>query len=421
MTWQDPNWSTVVEWNAALENREEREPQPRDYLWASELGKAPIDVILRMKGVKETNPPNGRSKRKFEAGNYMEWLVSLVYFRAGILKTQQQRIEHQYDGMLRVSGKADFLVGGIPDYTDWERTEALMRELQIPEFIFRTANEIRESLAKKYPEGLKEKFIETKSCSGMMFDAMEKKGWVGQVGHRKQLFFYLKGANYPNGDIVYVDKDSLRMAEVRVQNPGPVEDEYRETVEELTHYYNSSKDIPVEEIIEIKVEEGIEYPTFHWKEGLPQPEPLIVFSKDMGKFSKNFNVEYSGYLSMLYGFEQPSEYAELFKPLIGRWNRVLARLKVGQNRNTWLLEQGLGEQDVQSEMVVIEGKKNRKKIQFVEFGGQKILVPDEIAKGYEITPKNIEVLDEIKGKGFNIDEILADFAGVEEEEGETEE
>lgn len=413
MAYHNPHdWSTVVEWNAALENRSEHEPRERDYLWPSELGKAPIDVILRLKGIKETNPPNGRSKRKFEAGNWMEWVVSLVYSRAGILKSKQQRIEHQYPGMLRVSGKSDFLVGGIPDFEEWERLEANMRELGMPEFIFRTANEIREGLSKKYPEGLGEKFIEVKSCSAIMFDSMERKGWKGQASHRKQLFHYLKGANYPRGDIVYVEKDSLRMAEVPVENPGPVEDEYRESIETLTAYYESSKHLKEEDFIEMVTEEGIDFPVFHWTEGLPPLEPLIVFSHDLGKFSKNFNVEYSGYLKLLYGFDQPSDYADEFQPVIGRWNRVLARLKVGQARAEWLGERGLTEADVQSELVSVPGRKTRVRVFFTPHGP----MPPELCKGYEITDKNREVLLEIQRAGFNIDELIIEFAGAEDEE-----
>jgi hypothetical protein len=412
------DWSTVVEWNASLEEREEREPVARDYLWASELSKSPIDIFLRMRGVRETNPPNGRSKRKFEAGNYMEWLVSLVFIRAGIMLAQQKRIEHQYEGLLKVSGKLDFLVGGIPDFTEWERLEALMRELQVPEFIFRTSRAIRESLVKKYPDGLGERIIEVKSCSSMMFDAMEKKNWVGQAGHRKQLFHYLVGDNRPRGDILYLDKDSLRMAEVRVENPGAVEEEYRSTIETFTKYYNAHKDTPLEQFIEEVEEEGVKSFKFHWQEGLPNIEPLIVFNEDMGKFSKNFNVEYSGYLTPLYGYEQPSEYDDAVKPIVARWNRVVMRVRTGMARLAWLADQGCTEEDVKTEMVVIEGKKNRKKVAFITAieNGEKTFVPDEFMRGYEMTADNLKVLEEIAQNGFDINEIVKNFVEVEEEE-----
>lgn len=360
------DWSTVTEWNASLEAREEREPQARDYLWASELGKSPIDVFLRMRGIKETNPPNGRSRRKFEAGNYMEWLASLVYLRAGIMKEQQTRVEHQYEGLLKVTGKLDFLVGGQPNFEEWDRLESLMKELMMPEFILRTSHAIRESLTAKYPNGLEDRVMEIKSCSAFMFDAMEKKNWVGQAGHRKQLFHYLKGLNKSRGDILYIDKDSLRLAEVRIENPGIVEAEYKNAIEIMTKVYNDGKDIPIENFIG-KVERDGSFFKYTPQEGLPKREELVMFSEDLGKFSKNFNVEYSGYLTPLYGFAQPSEYDEAFKPLISRWNRVLNRVK----------------------------------------------------KGDKMTPKNLEVLDEITGHGFDLNAIVAKFAEGEEEAEDT--
>jgi len=190
-----------------------------------------------------------------------------------------------------------------------------------------------------------------------------KKVWTGMAGHRKQLFHYLKGANYPSGDILYVEKDSLLLSEVPVHNPGEVEAEYRQAIEVLTQYYETAKDMPVESFVK---DYAIGQPSvFEWKEGLPHPEPLVVFSEDLGKFSKNFNVEYSSYLSLLYGFQQPADYDAAFQPLVGRWNRVLTRCKNGD----------------------------------------------------KMTPKNLEVLDEIRNHNFDIEQILRDFA-AEAEEGE---
>ena len=53
---ENNNWSFSQVWNKSLEEREERLLMPRDYLWASELGKSAIDVWLRLKGTKPTNP-----------------------------------------------------------------------------------------------------------------------------------------------------------------------------------------------------------------------------------------------------------------------------------------------------------------------------------------------------------------------------
>jgi hypothetical protein len=362
--WRGNSWTVAPIWNASLENREKRETTPRDYLWASELSKSPVDVFLRQRGIEETNPPNGRSMRKFEAGNYMEWLVSLMFKRAGILKKQQERVEFQYPGLMRVSGRMDFMVGGIPDYSDWERTEELLKELDAPEFIFRAGKQIREEFATQYPEGLAERIIEAKSCSGMMFEAMEKKGWKGQKGHRLQLFLYLIGSIHPKGKLLYVEKDSLRLAEVDIENPSDVEKEFKDKIEMFTMFYENHGQTPLNEFIEPIEQEGKELFIYHHQEGLPTREPLLVFSDDLGKFDKNFNIEYSGYLTALYGFQNPAEYADAFRPIVSRWNRVLTRVK----------------------------------------------------KGDKMTVKNLEVIDEIKENGFDFDRIAESFVVTEAEE-----
>jgi len=58
-------------------------------------------------------------------------------------------------------------------------------------------------------------------------------------------------------------------------------------------------------------------------------EKAIEFSEDIGKFSKNFNVAYSGYLTMLYGFKDQAEFDAKYTPIVARWNRVIARIKNG--------------------------------------------------------------------------------------------
>jgi len=109
---QNTNWSFTQVWNKAIELPQDRELVKRDYLWASELGKPLADVWLKMNAEPETNPPNARSLRKFEAGNLWEWVVKIILIRAGILHSSQERVESNYEGLLRVSGKIDFIAGG---------------------------------------------------------------------------------------------------------------------------------------------------------------------------------------------------------------------------------------------------------------------------------------------------------------------
>ena len=102
-------------WNAGFVESEEREIVPRDYLYASELGNAPIDIFLLMKGTKPSNPPNDRAKRKMSAGSDWEHTIEGIFRAAGILVAKQVKCDHQYEGLLSVHGRLDFLIGGKAD------------------------------------------------------------------------------------------------------------------------------------------------------------------------------------------------------------------------------------------------------------------------------------------------------------------
>lgn len=78
-------------------------------------------------------------------------------------------------------------------------------------------------------------------------------------------------------------------------------DRYRDILEMATHYYRTNT--------------------------RPEIEPFIQFNHDQARFSDNWNIKYSGYLTMLYGFEAESDYRDAVKSKISSWNRVLGRIK----------------------------------------------------------------------------------------------
>jgi hypothetical protein len=289
------NWGIAQIWNSSFE-REEREPRKRSNLWASELGKAPIDIILSMQGEPVTNPPNPRSLRKFEAGNIWEWIMELILMRAGILTSSQQKCAYQYPGLLEVTGKADFIAGGIPDVT-----KANLEELHMPEIFIKAGSNIISYLEEKYPEGLPEQPIEIKSCSAYMFEIYEKKQAAAD-NHRIQLFHYLKSMDYDEGIIVYISRDDCRMLEVVVDHES--EDEYKGYIENLTNWYNSDE--------------------------LPPKESEIVYDQELKKFQRNWKIAYSMYLKKLYGYESQKEYEDKYSPMVARFNRVLGRAIEGK-------------------------------------------------------------------------------------------
>lgn len=325
-------------WNAALEDQEKREMKPREKLWASELGGSAIDLYHKLKGIEQSNPPNARSLRKFEAGNVFEWIVSLILKRANILVESQKWCQYRYEGLLPVSGKADFIAGSTPDFGKGQEFVDFLKRAEIPEVFTRCFDRVLAHIKAKYPNGLEEMPVEVKSISSFAADLMERTGQPIDR-HAVQEFHYLIANGYPKGLLVYVCRDDLRMFEFVVERSNPIwEEKYRGAIERISKYYYANE--------------------------VPPKEPMLIF--EGGKFSKNFNIEYSGYLTLLYGFKEPREYSEIYGKKAGNWTRVLRRVK--------------------------DAKK--------------------------MTPKNEEVLAEIRESGYNIEELVALMpdAPVEEEE-----
>lgn len=294
-------------WNEALENGTRREMTPRNHMWASEMGGAYIDRFLKMKGVTPTNPPNARSLRKFEAGNMMEWVVGMILKRAGIYKTTQDHLSFQYPGLLEVTGRLDFMAGGM---VDWERAKAEVFQLELPEFFSRATTKIIEYLSTTYPQGLDNIVIEVKSCSAYMFENYERTG--ANKHHQLQAFHYLKAKNMPEAHIVYISRDDLRMLEFGVFNPSGLEEEYKKDIQIMTEIMTTDKQ--------------------------PELEPIVSYQEETGKFSRNWKVAYSGYLTMLYGYENQMAYENVWAGKVSAMNRVMARCVSGAKMTAKNLE-----------------------------------------------------------------------------------
>lgn len=327
-----PNdWRMAEVWNASLSGRPERPAQERARVWASELGKPAIDIFLKMRGVEPTNPPNDRSKRKFAAGRLFEFIVELILNRGGILKETQEWVGFQYPGLLEVSGKLDFQAGGIPDYSQWEQFEDLMKQLGFPEEWHEVSQALRDHFANKYPSGLADTILEIKSCSSFMMDSMER-SHQASGNHRLQNFHYLKAKNHPLGRIVYICRDDLRMLEIPVLlNDEKIEEEYRSLIETYSKFYEDNKKLKIDSFL-VKPDSS-DVIKWEWNpagiEELPKLENPIVWDKDLLKFARNWGIEYSSFLSMLYGYNTQKEFEDVVLPIVSRWNRVLGRIKDG--------------------------------------------------------------------------------------------
>lgn len=295
-------WTIKNAWNAAVAGQE-RQIVPRDYLYASELGGSDIDTILKLRGVQPTNPPNDRSRRKFFAGNVFEDVLYLALLRCGIILDSQKKCEYQYDNLMRVSGRCDFIAGGEINV---QKSEAEIKAMKLSEYTESVSLSVLHSLASEYGSmTLKPLVVENKSVADSIFKKHTKKNCPA-FNHQLQIFHYLKSLNMDEGRIFYINKDDCMVLEFPVYKPmgesdlSDLEKTYIEEIKRLTAYYNSNE--------------------------LPPKEPEIIFD---GKFSKNWKVEYSNYLTMLYGYERPDVYSDRWSSVCARWNRVLGRVIKG--------------------------------------------------------------------------------------------
>lgn len=287
-------------WLAGLRSTPTRTLEVRDYLWASELYSAPIDVWLKMRAEPYTNPPNDRSIMKFEAAHIVEYIIGLILRRAGILKGEEVRCEYQYPDMLKVTGRMDKLMGGKPDF---DKAKAELESMGLPEGFVRASEFTIKALNEKYPNGLEDMPMEIKSVSSFAMDAMERNK-VSVKRHRVQLYHYLISGGYKMGKLVYYCRDDARVIEFNIFLDSPVEKEYKEQITLYTKFHRET--LP------------------------PNKESMLVWDEDFRKFSKNFNVEYSPYLTKLYSFEKSRDYSEIWAKKATTWNSTIARVKAGK-------------------------------------------------------------------------------------------
>ncbi len=299
------NWTIAKTWNETLE-RSDRVIEPRERLWASEIGGSLIDRWLKLRGTPYTNPPNSRSMRKFMAGDIWEWIIKTVLIKAGMPFETQEHVKLEYDGLLPITGRIDFIVGGSVDYAKaLERLEAD----DVPDFIKNPARAIIERFMASYPDGIPKKIIEIKSVGSFVFEDLLAKD-NPKTHHMLQAAVYKLCKNMPT-DIVYVCRDDCRLLQYNIDGIiEPLEKEIKDDLKLITEY--------------------------HKKNVQPPKEDLIVWDKDLQKFKTNWRVQYSCYLSMLYEYEKdgvmkkietPDEYYDEFTPVVSSWNRVINRIK----------------------------------------------------------------------------------------------
>ena len=145
---QNPAESWLIQdtWNDAF-LEDARVVEPRNYIRASEIGKAFLDRYYQMNGVQYSDKFDARTLRVFETGNIFEWIVRLVLIRAGILRSEQKEVTIEgIDGVLPIIGHYDFVAGGEPNWKQAEAIVPLLEQLHFPTRMLTISSKLIENL-----------------------------------------------------------------------------------------------------------------------------------------------------------------------------------------------------------------------------------------------------------------------------------
>jgi len=235
----EPSWSLVNIWNEQLTfGREQKKLYPRDYIWASDIGKNQYERWLKMNAVEPDFDFDERILRKFEAGNFFERIMGFVLVCAGIMIYDNKSYRIPADAEhLEVSVRPDFIAGGKPN---WEEAKKKIGEellFKLMPNLGRIAEALVGHFSEKYPTGMKELVFEIKSINSQVF--WSKKDYLQEAypHHVMQLFTGMKATKLDEGHLLYISKDDLTVAEFAISLKSVALNEiWEKDVKEMTHY-----------------------------------------------------------------------------------------------------------------------------------------------------------------------------------------
>lgn len=313
------NWSLQETWNNLIV--EERIPEPRTYIRASELGKPFLDRYYTMKGEKPTNPFSARILRVFDSGKIFEVQVIERIFRLlGILIKSQGEVTLQIPGLLPVIGHHDPKVGGKIDIAKVEKIlsaeffETMFKEVtalnplyaeflelaRIDDWMRIRIKKLVEKLLADYPNGLRVLTTEIKTVNSHAFwspaNKDDKTAFFGGYPHHKlQLWTYLMADEQPEGRLFYISKDDLTLME----SPVFFDDE-------------ALKDLWMKDVTEM---------TRLWNLGVPpDKEEDIVFNNERNCYEPNWRIKRSSYFTKITGFTTTEDWERTLRSELKKLN-----------------------------------------------------------------------------------------------------
>ncbi len=322
---KEKHWSLMEPWNTSLVVRKkDKRIEPRNYLFASELGKPFIEVYWAMNGIEPTNLASDIARRKMEAGNFYEAIVVWVLRRVGLLKETQTKVRlTDKEKCLNVHGRLDIVAGHDGNWDEtYKELDSLFLKLDgsldvqrelVEMFLNEEGIEIDEEkykifrmgveygkikdldfpfinvvktisyttvdyLKSKYPHGLEDKIYEVKSINSLAFWRNNEPISSPYAHHIRQLSFYQMYHTVKKGSFLYIDRDTMSVSELPNFITEEIENEIHSWIEKMTYYYLNKIEPPKPELV-IYDNVRKRY-TFNWKVDRSQYKNLLLDGMD---------------------------------------------------------------------------------------------------------------------------------------------
>ena len=280
-------WGIEQVWNETLV-QQQRVTEPRDRIYASEIGKNYWERYQKMMGVQPTEKYENRILRKFAAGNWFEAMIINVFKQIGIFVSSNDRLTiPANDKHLEITVKPDLIAGG---QNDWDEARKNLEASGLEDIMKEIGFNLIDEFEKKFPGGLEEKLLEIKTVNSQVFWA--KKDYLEEAYpfHTMQCYTGLKQTGIKDGVVVYISKDDLTMKEFPLTlGADDLEERWNKDVEEMTKFYLNKKEPP-------------------------KPESVVFDKRKKYKFTKNkekyategayctnWEVDWSSYFTLLTG------------------------------------------------------------------------------------------------------------------------
>lgn len=311
-------WGFSAVWNESFRAMPDYDLQPRARVWASEMGGSYRDRYLKMYAHPYSNPINFRSRQKMMAGKFFEDVVGIVLTATGLIQDRQLSGLVQLDGMLPVSGKKDFIAGGVIDwdmaYDEAARLKQIFQssKMETSNFIVHMIDRILPHFKNLFSYNPAMQYVlEAKSVSGFVFNLIEKKN-SPRRGHDLQAFHYLLSEkDIPKSLLLYISREDCMMHEFLIDRDKEILKRYVTDVKTMTAYYNAA---------------GKNY-----LKNAPPPDPEVAFEEASCRFVKSNSVEYSPYLTFTYGIKSIDDFKAKWDSRLSKFNRVFKRAVMGEN------------------------------------------------------------------------------------------